>query len=192
MQLYEGFVCRNCARSFAQLRQFAYVVDWFVVATVLLGVISALRYHGITIARYWPRLPSTTPMKIELFWRAFSVNVLFLPFYFKDGFAGRSPGKWLTGLTVVDDFNLQPIDLGRSFVRNILLVIPFATLVGMAQMISGKRLGDGLANTRVIWNKYRHKFPMDSRTHVCRQCGYDLRGNASGTCPECGNRISGA
>lgn len=190
MRLYEGYVCRKCARSFAQLRQFAYVVDLLVVATALLWVNSAFRYYGIYIERYWPRLPSYTPVEIELLWLAFCVNVLFLPFYFKDGFGGRSPGKWLSGLTVVDDKGQRPIDFGKSFVRNILLVIPFATLVGMGQMISGKRLGEGLANTRVIWNKYRHKFPMDCRGHVCRQCGYDLRGNASGRCPECGHRFS--
>jgi hypothetical protein len=28
--------------------------------------------------------------------------------------------------------------------------------------------------------------------HQCRECGYDLRGNLSGVCPECGTRVSSA
>jgi len=32
----------------------------------------------------------------------------------------------------------------------------------------------------------------NGRPRCCRGCGYDLRGNASGRCPECGTRIADA
>jgi hypothetical protein len=34
--------------------------------------------------------------------------------------------------------------------------------------------------------RYRPRVPEASK---CRRCGYDLRGNVSGVCPECGTRI---
>jgi len=33
-----------------------------------------------------------------------------------------------------------------------------------------------------------HWWPVDLHAH-CQKCGYDLTGNVSGTCPECGTRI---
>lgn len=32
--------------------------------------------------------------------------------------------------------------------------------------------------------------PMPEAAHPCRNCGYDLSGNLSGVCPECGRRTS--
>ena len=31
-----------------------------------------------------------------------------------------------------------------------------------------------------------------SRRHLCRSCGYDLTGNVSGVCPECGISVKAA
>lgn len=95
----------------------------------------------------------------------------------------------MMGVTVVDEETYEPTNAVRSFKRNILLMIPFAALVVAFQMAKGKRYGDGLAKTRVIWNKYRHRFPFDNRGYVCRLCGYDLRGNVSGKCSECGTEV---
>ena len=36
---------------------------------------------------------------------------------------------------------------------------------------------------RLRWKVVKHDHP------VCRRCGYDLTGNTSGVCPECGERI---
>lgn len=33
--------------------------------------------------------------------------------------------------------------------------------------------------------------PRVSRSGLCKSCGYDLTGNTSGTCPECGERSGG-
>ena len=37
-----------------------------------------------------------------------------------------------------------------------------------------------------VITSYRRRFPA---VH-CQQCGYDLTGNESGTCPECGTAVS--
>jgi uncharacterized RDD family membrane protein YckC len=69
--------------------------------------------------------------------------------------AGRSPGKRLVGLRVVDGRGL-PIRLEQSFVRNIVRVLDFAPLFyglgGLVALVDpyGRRLGDLVADTLVI------------------------------------------
>ncbi|MBN1858452.1 hypothetical protein JW848_04525 [Candidatus Bipolaricaulota bacterium] len=41
--------------------------------------------------------------------------------------------------------------------------------------------------TGVLWYLDRRRIPPG----YCRKCGYDLTGNVSGVCPECGEHISG-
>jgi len=36
--------------------------------------------------------------------------------------------------------------------------------------------------TGVLWNRDRRR----ARPGLCSRCGYDLKGNLSGVCPECG------
>lgn len=42
-----------------------------------------------------------------------------------------------------------------------------------------------LCVTGFILARYRRRFPA----HCCRNCGYSLKGNKSGTCPECGEAV---
>ena len=57
------------------------------------------------------------------------------------------------------------------------------TVACIANAIIGGLLGVGVS---------RWKVPMGIPVNVCRNCGYDLRGNTSGVCPECGKpRIGG-
>lgn len=77
---------------------------------------------------------------------------------FKDGFAGSSLGKRLTGLKVVENASGVPIGLGRSAARNavVLLLAMMTAGLGLALEFvtatvnrSGRRLGDLVAGTRV-------------------------------------------
>jgi hypothetical protein len=46
------------------------------------------------------------------------------------------------------------------------------------------------APTAVLWYRSwrdRHRIPVGH----CRNCGYDLTGNVSGVCPECGTPVKG-
>ena len=120
--------------------------------------------------------------------------VLALLFAFKDGFAGMSPGKWVLGLRVVDRATLRPIGPLGSFMRNLLPALPligfvFAAFIGYQILGSGERLGDSWAGTRVVLRKHAHKPPFHPGPIACERCGYDLTGNVSGQCPECGTAI---
>jgi hypothetical protein len=45
----------------------------------------------------------------------------------------------------------------------------------------------------VVWdrNRARSRRPMRRQRRECGECGYDLRGNLSGMCPECGSPVLG-
>jgi len=63
-------------------------------------------------------------------------------------------------------------------------------LVIAIQEAKGPRVGDGMAGTYVIWKKYAHLPVFGGNALVCEACGYDLQGNVSGVCPECGTGVS--
>jgi uncharacterized RDD family membrane protein YckC len=92
----------------------------------------------------------------------------------KDGLAGHSPGKFLCGVQVVDNATLAPGTLLQSVQRNLPTLIPIVPLVIAVQLSKGKRLGDGWANTRVIWKAYRdHPVFTGAPLAVADQLGED-------------------
>ena len=134
-------------------------------------------------------------------------------FAFKDGFRGQSPGKMLMGVQVLEGRSLEPAGFRLSLMRHVPLLVMWGVATFMiffpgmpwlltnliililllymaTQLCRGPRWGDKLAGTMVIWKKYRHRVPFDTRGAFCVVCGYDLRGNVSGVCPECGTRIA--
>jgi len=117
-----------------------------------------------------------------------------LLFACKDGLAGMSLGKLLIGLQVVDAETGRPAGPVKSFLRNLCVSIPLVSWFYMwavaSQLAEGPRCGDGLAGTRVIWRRHRYALPFAVSATVCWACGYELRGNVSGRCPECGRTIS--
>jgi uncharacterized RDD family membrane protein YckC len=187
-KLYDMPVCPKCRNGFANRRQFAYLVDaitfwllWFLLA-------SALYYIVPGMAALNEKLSQDNVA-------AFICNMLIgwviypIIFCMKDGFHGQSPGKWLCGVRAVDKDTLEPIGFGRSLKRNLPLVIPFAPLIVAFLLLKGRRWGDTWANTRVILKKHAYRPPFDIRGIMCTHCGYNLTGNVSGRCPECGHDI---
>ncbi|RIK69214.1 MAG: hypothetical protein DCC65_00245 [Planctomycetota bacterium] len=184
-KLFGTLVCRKCRNAFVNRRQLAYIIDVIVfwVATMLVESMIAYLFIDVEPVSDFPSIPEI------IFWLVIYWVIAPLIFGLKDGFRGRSPGKWLTGVQVVDRDSREPIGFAQSFKRNLVLVIPLAPLVVAVQLIAGYRLGDKWANTCVIWKKYRHRMPFDPRGVSCTACGYDLTGNVSGRCPECGKEI---
>lgn len=185
--LFGVVVCKKCRSKFASRRQIAYLLDGLVMW--LVGYAAGYAYIRLVapVAPPTPRGPAlmVTPGYVALL----VVTWLIFPLIFccKDGFSGYSPGKRLMGVRVVDRVNREPISFSRSFKRNLILCVPYVgVLWAMGTMMKGRRVGDNWANTDVVWVKYVHKPPFDPRDHFCRQCGYDLTGNVSGRCPECG------
>ncbi len=104
-----------------------------------------------------------------------------------------SLGKWLAGVQVVDVQTRKPTGFAASFKRNLAFVIPYLAiiflLIGLIQMSRGPRIGDRWAKTMVIWRKYARKPPFDPSGIYCLVCDYNLTGNVSGICPECGTPL---
>lgn len=177
MLLYNVPVCRKCYYRLANRRHLAYILDLlfmyvlFLVAGIAIGVI-------LFIAGFTEEQVETAALVLG--W------AVFLPLFLcKDGFAGRSPGKFICGVMVVDKRTHEPTWFGRSFVRNLPLIIPFVPLIIALLLQRGYRWGDGWAGTKVVWTKYANH-PLFTGRMACEMCKYDLTANTTGVCPECG------
>lgn len=183
--LYGTEVCRKCYYAFANRRQAAYIIDG-ICFTVITQVLSLPVDH--VCAALGAGFALTFSVGLAL-----GIAMAFV-FALKDGFAGHSLGKKLFGVQVVDRTTMDPIGFTRSFKRNWLLAIPYVSIIFVLmaafQMVKGPRVGDGLAKTKVIWKKHRSTKVFSPDEPYCENCSYDLRGNVSGVCPECGQPIS--
>ena len=72
---------------------------------------------------------------------------------------GKTVGKMITGLRVVDEYTLKPISYRQSILRNVMLIadlFPFILPGLLGLIVSAKsdekqRMGDMAAETIVIW-----------------------------------------
>lgn len=121
------------------LRIAAFLVDALTLAILLILPASAVSY-----ALTW----TSTPRGIQLVWWV-ALGVLLAGILLRDGFRGRSIGKYLLGLRL-----LTPRGEGcgyfRSVVRNLPLVVPVWNLLEVILVVAGKsRTGDRIARTTV-------------------------------------------
>lgn len=182
-ELFRVLVCRKCRDGFANRREAAYLIDCLVLYVLATG-----------IARGLAMLENKAPPHIAelIFILSGLVQWPIMPLLFtlKDGIGGRSPGKRLFGIQVVDAVSREPIAMRQSFKRNLIFMLPWiGTIGGVITLMKGRRWGDGWAKTEVVWLKYKTRPPFAPAGQYCRTCGYDLTGNVSGRCPECGVAI---
>ncbi|NLE60303.1 MAG: RDD family protein [Planctomycetes bacterium] len=187
-RLYNELVCKRCRNGFANRRQAAWIVDYVVIYFLLgAGLLLVLEFLRANAAFSSDDVFSDAVDQV--------VGFAVLPFVFamKDGFNGRSPGKLLFGLQVVDAHSREPISWGQSLKRNLIVVVPVVALIGiiggLLTMLRGRRWGEEWAGTEVVWLKHATRQPFAPAGRYCRVCGYDLTGNLSGRCPECGTEI---
>lgn len=193
-RIYGHPVCRKCYYAFANRRQLAYLVDalLFFLPAAAVDYVAELGFRRAGLSG----LGLVGGMGIV----SLAMGCLFV---MKDGFAGYSPGKWLADVRVLDQTTHQPIEFGQSFKRNAILLVgqipvpilgPLValviTIIIAVQLARGYRLGDRWANTRVIWNRFARLEVFGGSAILCEGCGYDLHGNVSGVCPECGVALS--
>lgn len=143
--LYGNTVCRKCYHSFANRRQFAFLLDSVIwrVATYPLGFML-----GTLMASSGASMGDIESMSIVCQW------ALAAAFLCKDCLLGQSPGKAICGVKVIEQGTGSPGGIGASFKRNLPLVIPFMPLIVAFQLCKGHRTGDDWSNTKVIWKKY--------------------------------------
>jgi len=179
--LYDAPVCRRCRWGFAGRRQLAFVIDltvWYLamvlVAVALVFLLTAWRPgHGI---------PETLLIAAAVLAPAMLLM--------KDGFRGCSPGKAVCGLRVVNPATGRPAGFRASLQRNLVLFVPLLPLVLAFGLTSGPRIGDGWARTRVIRRKHAGHPVFTGRPAAdCTRCQYDLTGNSTGICSECGTPV---
>lgn len=201
LKLYDIRVCKRCYYRLANRRHVAFVID-------ILALNMAQFILWFLIGRVSEGMTLMTPAGFDMVVMGIDAFCI-LAFAFRDCFGGHSPGKALMGVQVVSADTLEPIGYALSFKRNlpilllqgadfvVVLVSPIAGvlaslivvvlfLVMAYQLNRGPRWGDRFAGTKVIWKKHRHRVPFDTRGILCQGCGYDLTGNVSGVCPECG------
>jgi uncharacterized RDD family membrane protein YckC len=121
------------------LRIAAFLVDALSISLVLILPGAAISY-----AMTW----TSSPKGIQLVWWA-ALAVLMVAMLFRDGFRGRSIGKQLLGLRLVTPRG-DACGWGRSFVRNVPLLVPGWNLLELLLVVLGKaRTGDRIARTTV-------------------------------------------
>ncbi|GMU21418.1 MAG: hypothetical protein AMXMBFR13_15110 [Phycisphaerae bacterium] len=169
MLLY-AWICDACRTEFLARRGVAFLVDLGAAAGICGLLLGLVALFGLINSDLTPSIPITIGLLFPL----------------KDGFAGYSPGKWLTDLRVVDRQTRQPAGFLASLRRNLVLFVPFAVLVLPILLLDGTRPGDAWAGATVIWRRHAGRFPFREVSRRCIHCGYDLTGNRSGYCPECG------
>jgi uncharacterized RDD family membrane protein YckC len=195
--LYGVKVCRKCRNGFANRRQAAYLVDCVLYAFAsyfIVGGVGGFVFHASVRAQPNSIVTATSAQQRDLGLVLIGiVSWVIMPglFLLKDAVRGRSPGRLLFGVQVVNVDSREPISIGPSIKRNLCLMIPYIGFIGVVlTMMKGQRWGDRWAKTMVIWRKYATRVPFCRVDRFCRECGYDLTGNTSGRCPECGVEIS--
>jgi uncharacterized RDD family membrane protein YckC len=144
-RLYEHIVCRKCHRDFATRRELAFVFDmalWLVLYRPVGRVLLHLLFNV-----------GASDSEIGLISMLFPY-VYFGLFLFKDSIGGRSPGKVLCGVKVVDGKTGEAAGFFAAVRRNLLLAIPPIPLFVAFQMRRGYRLGDNWAKTKVVWKDH--------------------------------------
>jgi uncharacterized RDD family membrane protein YckC len=166
--VYGYRACRGCYASFANRRCLAHLIDniaiWVFVPVVLTLIV--IQPTNVEAERVVPMgfftLFSFSIGKAAAgdFGVGFALMTwcLLVAWFIKDGFDGRSVGKRLLGLQVISLKLKQPAGCKASFKRSLPLLLPFAPLLAGCQCGFGRRIGDGWAGTRVIWNKNRQGF----------------------------------
>lgn len=144
--LYDVLVCKKCSDDFANLRTLAHVIDKVVW---MFGPYMAM----LTFMSILPGL-------LAVCFAILMLLMMTIGFTLKDGFNGKSIGKRVLGLQVVDQNSGAPIGLWKSFLRNIVFYIPILPLIALLTLSKGKRIGDDWANSRVVWDKHLGKGPF--------------------------------
>lgn len=137
-KLYEGEVCKVCHRQYISRRQAAFLLDLVV-------------YRGLAtlvIVTLFAKLGDSVAM--------FGFILAIFPILLRDATGGVSLGKLITGLKTIDFATKQPCGVGKSIIRNIILYVPFMLLIELIFIQNGKRLGDRIVDTRVVWKKYEN------------------------------------
>ncbi|MBN1808165.1 MAG: RDD family protein [Planctomycetes bacterium] len=150
----QEYACGDRSVRYAGLwpRGLAKLVDYLIMAAPLL-VGGIYIWNGMFNAdEFAPKkfMLMALFMMLGVFW----MFVVFIVFSLMEGVSGRTPGKYLLGIKVVN-LKLEPCGIGHGFLRNLLLLVDamFNGAVGImlvALTEKWQRLGDLAARTIVV------------------------------------------
>jgi uncharacterized RDD family membrane protein YckC len=146
---YGGAACDSCHYSIINRRALAGLIDIGLTCFAAFGV-------GFLLGLFAGLNPNSSDRAVQSVEAgAFLIGVAMYACYWlsKDSwFGGRSVGKLVCGLRVVDKATGLPISVAQCVQRNLPLLIPFAPLIAAIQLNGGdgSRMGDGWANAKVI------------------------------------------
>lgn len=125
------------------LRFAAFLID------ALIATCFILIFSNLTSALFLKIFPGLW-LPIYLNWTFFTILGIFY-ILLKDGFKGKSIGKRIMGLVVLQD-NRKPCSFKLSFLRNLILFIPFINFYEIYLFLAKShlpRLGEKITNTRI-------------------------------------------
>ncbi|MBX9791976.1 MAG: RDD family protein [Pirellulales bacterium] len=148
-KLYGILTCRQCVDRFASRRFRAAFVDWAIYQAFAFPLFLAFSTLLASVTTFEQFDNLLLPL-------AFLINIpAHLVLALKDGFQGYSPGKWLLGLRTYSRATGEPATFTDSLARNWApALIPFVAFLVLISVRRGKRLGDGLRDTKVVWTKH--------------------------------------
>ncbi len=123
------------------------IAAWLIDNLILLGIVVPL---SIVLIGYPPKEDSISLLKAS----AASSAMIFLPLLYYtlfEGFTSSTPGKRILGIYVLTYKSLEPIDLRRAFIRNLVRIADMFLLYLPALINEDRRrLGDGAGGTIVV------------------------------------------
>ncbi len=132
-------------KSSRKRRIAAISIDHFVVTFIMVSLIFTVLGPNF--------IDESNPSKMKTVMLAVMIPGFVLSFA-KDSIKGISVGKWIMGIMVRDEDDINKIpSFGRLFLRNLLIIIWPIEFIVLATNTKKKRLGDMVANTAVVTNK---------------------------------------
>ena len=144
-KVFNYMICRKCYNAFTNKRALAYIIDMLAIYLVTM-ILAILILPAIDVQGGGER-------ELRIAGRIINFcGILML--LLKDSFSGKSLGKKVLGIRVVDAQTNRPIGPGKSILRNLILLVPVMPLVEAFVLMQGQRLGDRIAKTRVVLDQY--------------------------------------
>jgi len=121
----------------------AFLIDAFMLVFALVIPTSILSWGAIAAGG--------SPTAVAAIWWG-ALGIFLAGILLRDGWRGRSPGKYLLGLRI-DTANGLPCSRVKSVVRNLPLIVPVWNLLEVYLVIfarNSRRTGDRIARTSVV------------------------------------------
>ncbi|PWV97349.1 RDD family protein [Paenibacillus cellulosilyticus] len=119
----------------------------FLIDHIIFSIFSGIIFLILIWDSFFSPTDNNMNKPFELFY--LFIGLILILYFFKDIVQGRSIGKRLVGISIIDKANINKVpNRFKLFVRNITILIwPIEAII---LVITGNRLGDYIVNSTVI------------------------------------------